>query len=119
MNGIACFFIFALSFSVSAQTPEKEDQGQKDLMEKRGNYQINGRYKAGNNLIYDCKGGYYACVDKDGFELCENKRKDGIEAKEASYACAPLKQYDEKTKCIIKNYNAIDAVTAKRFCYPK
>lgn len=113
------FLVISFFISLPAFSQNEEAQGQKDLLEKKGNYQINGKFKAGNYLIYDCRGGYYACVDKDGYELCENKRQEGIKTNEERYDCAPLKQYEEKLKCIAGNYSAIDSAAAKRFCYPR
>ncbi len=111
--------IFSLLISLPVSALDEEAQSNKDLLEKKGNYQINSKYKGGDNLIFDCKGGYYACVDNDGYELCQEKRKQGLDPKSARYECAPLKKYDEKTKCIVSNYQAVDSTAAKRFCYSK
>jgi len=82
-------------------------------------YPMDGRYKAGDNLIYDCARKHYACVNKDGWELCQNNREESIEKKQKEYACAPLKQFAENDKCILKNYQVEESNAWKKFCFPK
>jgi hypothetical protein len=82
-------------------------------------YPMDEHYKAGDNLIYDCARKHYACVSNDGLEKCQNAREESIEKKQKEFACAPLKKFDEKTKCVVKNYQVVDQNAWKRFCYPK
>jgi len=91
-----------------------------DLLEvKKSNYQMNARYKAGAFLIYDCEGEYYACVDQEGSEKCRENRDASINKKENRYPCSPLKKFENKTSCLEKNYEVIESLALKRFCYPK
>lgn len=90
-----------------------------DVGYKKTDYQINGRYKAGAFLIYDCEGEYYACVDQDGSDKCRTKREEGIVKKQTRLPCAPLKKFDDKKSCLEKNYEVLEALATKRFCYPK
>lgn len=91
-----------------------------DLLEvRKSNYQMNARYKAGPFLIYDCQGEYYACVDKDGSEKCREDRDASINKKEKRYPCSPLKTFENKEACLVKNYEVIESLALKRFCYPK
>ena len=87
--------------------------------EFKSEYQINAQYKAGAYLIYNCEGKYYACVDKDAFDKCSEKRKDSIDKKKESYSCAPLKQFENKTICSQQNYNVVGNVLRQRFCNPR
>ncbi len=93
-----------------------EDDG---LSYRRSHYQIDGRYKSGENLIYQCEFQYYACVDKDGWESCSLKREEEKTLKSKKYSCAPLKKFPTKTKCSEENYRVIESNAKKRFCYPK
>lgn len=100
-------FLFALILSSST------------LHAQIGDYAIDDHYKAGNNLIYECARKHYVCVNNDGWEKCTAAREYSIERKEKVYLCAPLKKYDEKTKCVVKNYQVVEKNVWKRFCFPK
>jgi hypothetical protein len=86
---------------------------------KKSNYQINARYKGGPYLVYDCEGEFYACVDQDGSEKCRERRDKSISRKETRLSCAPLKKFDDKKTCLGKNYEILESVAVKRFCFPK
>jgi hypothetical protein len=94
-------------------------QDDEELSYKKSNYQINDDYKAGNHLIYNCLREYYTCVDEDGLNLCTEKRNKAMEKGEKFYPCAPLKKFSNKIKCGKKNYEVIESLAKKRFCYPK
>jgi sorbitol-specific phosphotransferase system component IIBC len=111
---IKFFFIITAFFSFKANALEDEA-----LFVKNVNYQINSIYKSGSFLIYNCENEYYACVDEDSFKLCSDKRKDSIGKKEKFYPCAPIYKYPNKIKCAEKNYEVIESLAKKRFCYPK
>jgi hypothetical protein len=85
---------------------------------KRAEYKISEKYKGGEYLIYDCEKDFYACVNMEGYELCSTKRQAAIALKEKSYPCAPLKKFEDKKSCLLKNYSAIESGKLKRFCYP-
>lgn len=88
-----------------------------ELESKKSQYQINSRYKAGQYLIYDCFGRYYTCVEQDSFEACKTKRAQNHT--KGPYLCAPLKKFKNKEECVKHNYEAIEAATLQRFCFPK
>ncbi|MBC7427101.1 MAG: hypothetical protein H7336_00725 [Bacteriovorax sp.] len=109
-------FLVLLTVLFSIQGHAQEDEA---LTEKKSNYQVNDDYKAGNDLIYDCARIAYACVDEDGYNKCNEKRKEAIEKKIEPYPCAPLKKFPTKINCAQKNYEVIESLAKKRFCYPK
>lgn len=120
------FIFILLSISVKAFAEEAAPvvipaaKTNEELIEtKKSNYQINGRYKAGPYLIYDCESEFYACVDQDGSEKCREKRDVSITKKETRLPCAPLKQFLDKKTCLEKNYEVLESVAVKRFCFPK
>ncbi len=86
---------------------------------RKEDYPLDDKYKGGPYLIYDCERKHYACVDVDGHELCKTARQKSIDEKTKEYACAPLKIFDEKKKCIIKNYEVMERNAWKRFCFIK
>ena len=90
-----------------------------ELSHKRMNYQINSRYKAGEYLIYQCEFEYYACVDADANQKCIDDRQKGKDKKHDVYTCAPLKKFATKKACLVSNYEVVEAIAKKRFCYPK
>lgn len=92
---------------------------QQETTHRKIDYPINGRYRAGEYLIYDCYLGYYACVDDDGFQACQDLRTEAMEKKREVYPCAPLKKFMNKRNCLYENYNQIERPALKRFCYPK
>lgn len=119
------FFITSFEVTADEAAPvavaASPDTGKEevDVGYKKTDYQINGRYKAGAFLIYDCEGEYYACVDQDGSDKCRTKREEGIVKKQTRLPCAPLKNFDDKKTCLEKNYEVVEALAAKRFCFPK
>ena len=107
-------FIPLIIFSLQAY-----GQADEALQEMRANFQINDYFKAGSYLIFDCWRGYYTCVDEDGYKLCGELRQQDMDKKKSEYSCAPLKNFPTKTACAKKNYEVVEAVAKKRFCYPK
>jgi hypothetical protein len=103
----------------SALAAEKKAERENDEIVRKSDYTINDRYHAGPYLIFDCRGKYYACVDDVSNDNCSERRKESIELKKKIYPCAPLKKFDDKEKCLYKNYEVVESVAMKRFCYPK
>ncbi len=94
-------------------------QDDEALSAKKANYQVNDNYKSGNFLIYNCESGYYSCVDQDGYTKCQEKRQLAMDKKKKTYPCAPLKKFQNKKLCGQKNYEVVESLAMKRFCYPK
>lgn len=121
MKMILTFILIIMTVKVFAE--EAADTAAKpvevELEVKKSNYRINGRYQAGEFLVYDCQGEYYACVDQDGSEKCREDRDVSIKRKEKRYPCAPLKKFENKKTCLQKNYEVIESLALKRFCFPK
>ncbi len=71
---------------------KRQEQLDREFFKKqKAEYQINGKYEAGDNLIYDCQDEYFTCVNKISFEKCVEARAGQISLGEPSYTCAPLK----------------------------
>ena len=88
-------------------------------VDPKSHFAISSRYKAGPFLIYDCRDQFYACVDSDGDDSCRDVRDESIKNKENRYPCAPLRKFQDKEACLVKNYEVIESVAFKRFCFPK
>lgn len=106
------FVLFLLAANVYCETNQTGENHIAD-------YPIDLKYKAGSYLIYDCKRSHYACVDKDGHSSCKEERAFAIQTKEKALPCAPLKKFDDKKSCVLKQYEVVAINAAKRFCYPK
>ena len=118
-------FLFLLLSSMAIQIRAEEDATSLALpvenkpVLRNTNYQINKKYKAGAYLIYDCKSEYYTCVDDEGFKECRKDRDVSINKKLKHYPCAPLKAFLSVEACLVKNYEVIESLAFKRFCFPK
>ncbi len=121
MKTIFCFLFMMAIIPIHAEEAASVAAKPADdsLEFKKSNYQMNARYQAGAFLIYDCEGEYYACVDQDGSEKCRENRDASIKKKEKRYSCSPLKKFEDKKTCLQKNYEVIESLALKRFCYPK
>lgn len=108
------FFILMVLSSFVAWSQDDEATTYKKI-----DYQITDKFKAGSNLIFNCQNSYYTCVDNDSYSLCQEMRAAAIEKKLAVYPCAPLKSFPTKTQCAQKNYEVVESLAKKRFCYPK
>jgi hypothetical protein len=85
----------------------------------RGDYQISENYVAGEYLIYDCQREFFACVNLESNESCQVRRNNSIKLAEKKYPCAPLKKFNDKRECVLRNYSAIETAKLKRFCFAK
>jgi hypothetical protein len=112
-----CIWLDALNIVIAEDKIIPLDD--EELSLKKSNYQIDQNYKAGSYLIYNCENGHYACVDKDGFTFCKNRRDEAKEKMSKIYPCSPISEFASKTKCAYKNYEVIEELAKKRFCYPK
>lgn len=119
------YYILGMIVTVQLQAQPQEvtttkDKPTEDLLESiKSNYQINRPYKAGMFLIYDCQGEFYACVDSDSNKKCREARDESMNKNEKRYPCSPLKKFENKKECLKKNYEVMQALGLKRFCYPK
>lgn len=105
---------FSLIFSLVTSLSFAQDDSV-----KKQDYPLDERYKGGEHLIYDCQRKHYACVNQDGYDQCSAARVKSQEQKAAEYACAPLKSFQSKKSCVIKNYEVMEKNAWKRFCFPK
>lgn len=102
--------------SATAQTEKKIDNS---LETKLANFKINELYRAGEYLIYDCRLKAFTCVDENSNETCKMRREDSKARKNRKLSCAPLKKFDDREKCLIENYKALEAAHFERFCFQK
>lgn len=56
-------------------------------------------YRRGPYLIYDCKGKHFACVIKENFENCAERRKKAKIWNKSGLACVPLKKFENRLNC--------------------
>lgn len=77
---------------------------------------ISDIYRSGNYLIFDCEGGHYACVNKDGFEYCRSLRSESLAEGNKVVSCAPLKKFSRYQFCVEKQKNLVDYPVDKLFC---
>jgi hypothetical protein len=80
-------------------------------------FRINEKYRAGTNLIYDCQNMYFACIADEGRVQCQLERQEAIDKKLDQYPCAVLKEFDTKEQCLKKNYELVNAISIKKFCF--
>ncbi len=78
---------------------------------------ISNIYRRGPFLIYDCERGYYACVNKDGFNYCKDIRNDSRKKRYRILSCAPLKKFEVKKDCIAVQKKLVDYPVNKFFCF--
>lgn len=117
MKLLICLFVILFSSVLIAQVaPEMTAE---ELAEnKKSDFKIDWKYMAGEYLIFDCERNHYACVNVSGFDNCQEERNFAIGKKLAAYPCAPLKKFPNKKSCVLKNYETVDILALKRFCYP-
>lgn len=97
---------------------KKQEQLDREFFKKqKEEFQINGKYEAGDNLIYDCEEEYFTCVNKISFEKCSEARAGQISLNESKYTCAPLKEFNSKEECKKANYDMINRAMLRKFCY--
>lgn len=97
---------------------KRQEQLDREFFKKqKAEYQINGKYEAGDNLIYDCQDEYFSCVNKISFEKCVEARAGQITLDEPKYTCAPLKEFTTKEECLKANYEIISRQMLRKFCY--
>ncbi|MCY4523334.1 MAG: hypothetical protein OXB84_01210 [Halobacteriovoraceae bacterium] len=87
-----------------------------ELWEASKHKSISAEYKQGEYLIYDCEGGYFACVDFDSNNNCKNKRSLAWKTKQTRLSCAPLKNFTSIDLCIKEQYRLIFNGTDRSFC---
>jgi hypothetical protein len=119
---LASIILLIVSFGIKAQEliPYDTSKFEKEevVNETQGNYQISERYKGGRHLIYDCRGQFFACVNIDSKETCQMLRGRSFEKNEEKLRCAPLKSFADKESCLKRQYEVIEEVHLKRFCFP-
>ena len=112
-------FFFQIYFpGLFARMPLTDNLNKEEVELEPGQYQLNDRYRGGPHLIYDCRGLFFACVDIESKEKCQQSREISFQKKEEILRCAPLASFKDKESCLKRNYEAIGEVQRKIFCYP-
>ncbi len=75
-----------------------------------------GKYSRGRHLIYDCRGGHFACISVDEFETCRRVRAEDLAAKLERPRCAPLKAFPSERACAREQKRQIELPRPKPFC---
>lgn len=86
---------------------------------KQEEYVLDGRYRGGRNLIYDCDRDHYACIDDISKENCDFRRKKQEMHKKNNLSCAFFKTYPTKKECLIEQYKVMDKKLKTVFCFKK
>jgi hypothetical protein len=79
---------------------------------------ISKDYQRGNNLIYDCSGQYWACVNEPSFDLCTEKRNSVEKSKSFTFLpCAPIKKFAKREECLKEQYKQQHHNKKLAFCW--
>lgn len=82
-------------------------------------YVLDGRYRAGRNLVYDCDRNHYACVDDISKDNCNFRRSKQEMHKRDNLSCAFFKVYLSKKECLIEHYKMMEKKPKPIFCFKK
>lgn len=94
---------------------DEVNQGNKKLEE----YVLDGRYRGGRNLIYDCERGHYACVDDSSKENCNFRRTKQEMHRKQNLSCAFFKTFLNKKDCLLEQYKIMEKKPKTIFCFKK
>lgn len=98
---------------------EKEGDAAQDarmIFEGNVGRQLDKKILYGSNMIYDCENQYFACVDLDSYETCQERRDDDKKKQKQKLACAPLKKYQYLLDCSIDQMKFIENSRQVVFC---
>lgn len=130
---IIALFLTSSSWGYEEQyvpvTPVKEvkktsDEVAETNLQNLGNvkleeYALDGRYRGGRNLIYDCDRDHYACVDDISKENCDFRRAKQEMHKKNNLSCAFFKMFPTKKECLIEQYKLMEKKLKTVFCFKK
>ncbi len=80
---------------------------------------ISDEYREGKYLIYDCEGGFFACVGIYSFDRCKEKRQKAFSEKAFKLPCAQLKKFNSFVRCNKMHYKWMTTIVDKSFCLRK
>lgn len=78
---------------------------------------ISNKFYTGPNLIYDCNGRNWVCVDKDDYKACKVSRIKSIEEHEMALPCAPFDEFPTKNECYELQLKMVSSNMPVEFCY--
>lgn len=124
------FFLIARAFAYQEQyvpvtaAPEVKIREEEAEVPNLGNikqeeYVLDGRYRGGRNLIYDCDREHYACVDDISKENCDFRRVKQEMHKKNNLSCAFFKMFPTKKECLVEQYKLMEKKPKTIFCFKK
>ena len=100
------FFIFVGTHAVEIDLDSERKVQEKDVQYGIGTFdklgddiRISRFYRRGPYFIYDCEGKHFACVNKENFENCKERRKKAKMWNKKRLACVPLKKFKKRFGC--------------------
>lgn len=69
----------------------------------------------GKALVYNCKGQYWACIDKDSYDNCDMNYRWN-KSQKIDIECYPSQIYISDEDCSMAQQNKIDLVVETKFC---
>ena len=108
---VVSLFSFLLVFLLNALSNAKEQSGDAP------NVRISPKYYRGEYLIFDCQDLHFACVNLEGFQLCQEWRREDLQKKRLQLKCAPLKKFPSQKACFKEQEKQIARPKTKKvFC---
>jgi hypothetical protein len=77
---------------------------------------IEGDYKVGPALVFDCKLKAWLCVDTESFARCRREREESLKLPGMIFPCAPIIETPEFSECLRLQYLNIHIWQWKIFC---
>ncbi len=77
---------------------------------------ITNEFRRGEFLIYNCDLKHFACVNKDSFKLCANKRRNSKEFKQKGQSCRPIRSFKDQASCFTAQYKVSQKTSMENFC---
>ncbi len=77
---------------------------------------IEGDYRVGSALIFDCKLKVWLCVNSDNFSRCRREREESLKLPGMLFPCAPIVETSELGECVRLQYLNIQLWQWKIFC---
>lgn len=81
-----------------------------------GEPRLNILYSQGEYLAYDCRKRHFACINKESFEFCAERREIAKGREFFQFPCAPLKRFETQEKCFEVQLKMIASLRRKDFC---
>jgi len=118
---ILFLIVLFLATAIFSAEEVKENKPQEKELDAETIYQeriyISKEYEKGSNLIFDCKGRFWACVNERSKIKCEEARKEGLKYRlSQQLPCAPLKSFKDHNECLKSQYEMMHQRRDRSFC---